>query len=48
MLEQFKSFILEEDLCRPSEKVLLAVSGGIDSVAMLELFREAGEVPVRL
>ena len=42
MLEQFKSFILEEDLCRPSEKVLLAVSGGIDSVAMLELFREAG------
>ena len=42
MLEAFKSFILQENLCRPSETVLLTVSGGVDSVAMLDLFHSAG------
>ena len=42
MLENFKSFILEENLCRPTETVLLTVSGGVDSVVMLDLFHSAG------
>lgn len=42
MLDRFNSHIGEQQLCRFGERILLAVSGGIDSVAMAHLFREAG------
>jgi len=42
MLEQFNTYIREQDLCKPGDHILLAVSGGIDSVAMAHLFRIAG------
>ena len=42
MLRDFNIFIRKRDLCKPDERILLAVSGGIDSVVMAHLFREAG------
>lgn len=42
MIEAFKAFIKQNDLFEEREKVLLAVSGGADSVAMLDLFVKAG------
>ena len=41
MLHAFLTYINEQKLFKPSEKVLLTVSGGKDSVAMLDLFCEA-------
>jgi len=41
MLDHFRKFISEKNLFQASDKILLAVSGGIDSVAMCELFHEA-------
>jgi tRNA(Ile)-lysidine synthase len=41
MLHAFLTYINEQKLFEPSEKVLLTVSGGKDSVAMLDLFCEA-------
>jgi tRNA(Ile)-lysidine synthase len=38
MLHAFLTYINEQKLCEPSEKVLLTVSGGKDSVVMLDLF----------
>jgi tRNA(Ile)-lysidine synthase len=42
MIQQFNSYISAKDLCRPGDRILLAVSGGIDSVVMTHLFMEAG------
>jgi tRNA(Ile)-lysidine synthase len=42
MLQQFITKLRELDLCRPDDRILLAVSGGIDSVVMAHLFMEAG------
>lgn len=42
MIERFKSFIEEHDLFSGSDRILLAVSGGIDSIVMLELFLRTG------
>jgi tRNA(Ile)-lysidine synthase len=42
MLQGFKDYLIEEELCRESDRILLAVSGGIDSVVMAHLFRAAG------
>ena len=42
MLKQFLNHIRENELCKPEQKILLAVSGGLDSIAMLHLFKEAG------
>jgi tRNA(Ile)-lysidine synthase len=42
VLKQFLNHIERFQLCKPSGKILLAISGGIDSMAMLHLFREAG------
>lgn len=41
-LSRFKQCILEKDLFRQSNKILLAVSGGVDSVVMAHLFHKAG------
>jgi tRNA(Ile)-lysidine synthase len=38
MLQEFKKYITENNLLRPGEKILLAVSGGIDSMVMTHLF----------
>ncbi len=42
MLQDFNSFIRKLNLCKPDDQILLAVSGGIDSVVMAHLFKEAG------
>ncbi len=42
MTEKFRQFVLEKKLFNPAHKILLAVSGGIDSVVMAHLFAEAG------
>lgn len=42
MLEKFSSFIDDNNLCQKKDKLLLAVSGGMDSVVMAHLFYEAG------
>jgi tRNA(Ile)-lysidine synthase len=41
MLDQFLTFINKQNLVQPSQKVLLAVSGGMDSVVMCDLFSKA-------
>ena len=42
MLQKFQEFVEQKNLFSPKEKILLAVSGGIDSMVMLHLFHEAG------
>lgn len=41
MLEQFLNHIERNRLCNPTDKILLAVSGGLDSMVMLNLFKRA-------
>lgn len=38
MLEKFRDFITSKQLFDPAQKILLAVSGGIDSMVLLHLF----------
>lgn len=42
MLEAFNQYIESHRLFRPDEPVLLAISGGVDSMVMAELFHRAG------
>lgn len=42
MLERFKQFIVEQHLFSEEQEVLLAVSGGRDSVAMADMMHRAG------
>ena len=42
MLESFLTYIKKENLFDPMQKILLAVSGGLDSMVMLYLFQKAG------
>jgi tRNA(Ile)-lysidine synthase len=42
MLSRFTEFITNNQLFDPNQKVLLAVSGGIDSMVMLHLFEKSG------
>ncbi len=42
MLEQFLNHIDRNNLCSHADKILLAVSGGVDSMVMLHLFKQAG------
>jgi len=41
VIRKFESFISENQLIRKTDRLLLAVSGGMDSMAMAELFRLA-------
>ncbi len=41
MLDKFNSFILSHQLISDNSKVLLAVSGGMDSMCMVDLFRKS-------
>ncbi|KPL12312.1 MAG: hypothetical protein AMS26_18275 [Bacteroides sp. SM23_62] len=45
MLSKFRSFIQSNSLCQPSDRILLAISGGIDSMVLLHLFFAAGYKP---
>jgi tRNA(Ile)-lysidine synthase len=38
LIDKFKQYIRENELLKPGERVLLAVSGGVDSMSMLSLF----------
>ncbi len=42
LLESFKSFTITERLFAPADRLLLAVSGGLDSVVLTELCHRAG------
>lgn len=42
MLSSFNSFIQKEALFSKADKILLCVSGGVDSVVMCDLFKKAG------
>ena len=42
MLEEFKKFIARRQLFQPADKVLLAISGGVDSMVMAHLFYQSG------
>jgi tRNA(Ile)-lysidine synthase len=42
VLEQLLNHISRHNLCKTTDKILLAVSGGIDSMVMLHLFKCAG------
>jgi tRNA(Ile)-lysidine synthase len=40
MIDKFRKFICENNIIRPGDKILLAVSGGIDSMVMAHLFHD--------
>jgi tRNA(Ile)-lysidine synthase len=42
MLDRFVEFVNEKKLFAPQQKVLLAISGGIDSMVLLHLFEKTG------
>jgi len=42
LLKRFKEFISQQNLFSPKDKLLLAVSGGVDSVVLCELCHQAG------
>lgn len=42
MVDQFLQFLTGKSLWRSGERMLLAVSGGVDSVVMVALFQQAG------
>lgn len=42
MQEEFLKYISQESLFQPGDKILLAVSGGVDSSVMAELFHRSG------
>lgn len=42
LLNSFVSFVKKYDLFHPADKLLLAVSGGSDSIVLAELCKQAG------
>lgn len=42
MLKKFKNYIKDQKLCKKKDKILIATSGGVDSVVLLHLFVNAG------
>ncbi|MCF6341488.1 MAG: tRNA lysidine(34) synthetase TilS [Bacteroidales bacterium] len=45
MLKAFQGFIAKNKLCSTRDKILLALSGGADSVVLLTLLLESGYIP---
>jgi len=41
MIDNFSNYIASEQLIAPDDKILLAVSGGVDSVVMVDLFAKS-------
>ena len=42
LLQRFQEFIQQQNLFHPKDRLLLAVSGGVDSVVLCELCKQAG------
>ena len=42
LLQQFKQYLVKNRLVKDGQTVLLAVSGGIDSMVMADLFLQSG------
>jgi len=42
MISKFKSFISQHNLCNDQQQIMLALSGGVDSVVMTDLFCMSG------
>ena len=42
MINRFKSYISNDSLCSEEDRILVTVSGGIDSVVLLDLFVKSG------
>src|SRR5688572_7803914 len=42
LLRRFKAYIQQHGLFYPKDRLLLAVSGGVDSIVLCELCRQAG------
>src|SRR4051812_32121665 len=42
LLQRFKEFIQQQDLFHQKDKVIVAVSGGVDSVVLCELCKRSG------
>lgn len=42
MINEFNKFISDNNLAKPEDKILLAVSGGIDSMVMAYIFQQQG------
>ncbi len=42
LLESFQKYIVENDLVTPDDRILLTVSGGVDSMVMMALFARSG------
>ena len=42
LLKEFQQFVKKQNLFQPKDKLLLAVSGGVDSVVLCELCKQAG------
>jgi len=42
MLSDFLRYLGKQDLCRKNDRILIAVSGGIDSMVLLDLFYRGG------
>ncbi len=42
LLESFQKYVAENDLATSDSRILLTVSGGVDSMVMLSLFTRSG------
>ena len=42
LLNRFQKYVAERDMFSAQDRILVAVSGGVDSMVMLSLFAEAG------